>query len=149
MTETTYNGLQVTDVETEAERLNNLLKVTGPVKGISRARATVCKWTSPLSYPEVEPPPPPPQGSNSRLAFNLLTNQPSDGCFQSLPAIGETGALRPRDFPQGTSAEYCQRAGCQRPGLHRPPHALHQAPSSLTLHGSQLTLGAVSVFPFQ
>lgn len=34
---TAYNYVHVTDVETEAEGVKNLLKVTEPVKGISRA----------------------------------------------------------------------------------------------------------------
>lgn len=122
---TVYNYVHVTDVETEAgggaQKLAEDHRASKRYLYVS-IRVLEANVTFVL-----------PRGSAyPSVSSNPLTPRPSvDGCPSS-PAIWETGALGPRDFPQGPLAEYCQWAECQGSGLRLPSPALPPAPSSLT-----------------
>ena len=125
MTMTAYNYFRFTDVETEARRLNGLLKVTQAVRGSSRARP-VCSgeynlglvlW---LSLPR-------------RSSFSHWPMRPALAANHPHSPYGTQWALGPRGFPQGTLAEYCQWATCPcppLPSIQRPP----PAPSTVPTH---------------
>ena len=134
-TMTAYNYFHSTDVETEARRLNGLLKVTEAVRGSSRARP-MCSGEYNLGLVLWHSLP-------RRSSFRHWPMSPALAASHPHSPYGPQWALGPRDLPQGALAEYCQWATCQcppLPSIQPPPPAPSQR---------QLTPGKFRVFPFQ